>query len=141
MALDGRINVDVLFHDTDGTTSLKVVSLEDSTSYTTGKIAVVTGTCGTQATTVASIGSFLSYRNASGSQVSFSSFDRIAVSSPERVILGGVGNYGSIGMESTAGRVAVCDTQPMPGIAPASNSLNLRTTAGTASYTLVLYGT
>jgi hypothetical protein len=45
MAIDGRINVDVLFHDTDGTTSLKVVSLEDSTAYTTGKVAIVTGTC------------------------------------------------------------------------------------------------
>jgi hypothetical protein len=45
MAIDGRINVDVLFHDTDGTTSLKVVSLEDSTAYTTGQVAIVTGTC------------------------------------------------------------------------------------------------
>jgi hypothetical protein len=52
MAIDGRINVDVLFHDTDGTTSLKVVSLEDSTAYTTGQVAIVTGTCGTATVTI-----------------------------------------------------------------------------------------
>jgi hypothetical protein len=52
MAIDGRINVDVLFHDTDGTASLKVVSLEDSTAYTTGQVAIVTGTCGTTAVTI-----------------------------------------------------------------------------------------
>lgn len=140
----GRIAVDVQFVDSTTSSdekSLKTITLQDATEYTTGKVAIVTGTCGTEATTVASIGSFLPYRNASGAQVAFSSFDRIAVSSPERVILSGVGNYGSIGMESAAGRVSVCDTQPMPGIAPASNSLNVRATAGTASYTLVLYGT
>jgi hypothetical protein len=69
MAIDGRINVDVLFHDTDGTTSLKVVSLEDSTAYTTGKVAIVTGTVGTTEVSVSiSPGT---YRDASGAIVNF----------------------------------------------------------------------
>ena len=56
--------MDVLFHDTDGTTSLKVVSLEDSTAYITGKVAIVTGTCGTTNVTVATSPS--TFRDASG---------------------------------------------------------------------------
>jgi hypothetical protein len=76
MAIDGRINVDVLFHDTDGTTSLKVVSLEDSTAYTTGKVAIVTGTCGTTEVSVSiSPGT---YRDASGAIVNFTSVSRFA---------------------------------------------------------------
>lgn len=141
MAINGRINVDVLFHDTDGTASLKVVSLEGSTPYTSGKVAVVTGTCGTSAVTVASLGSALSYRDASGSQVSFSSFDRMAVTGSGGVILGGAGQYADVGLASTGGRVSVCDRPPQESIVPVSGSLNMRTKSGTASYTLVIYGT
>lgn len=65
MAIDGRINVDVLFHDTDGTASLKVVSLEGSTSHTSGKVAIVTGTCGTSQQSI----STASYRDAAGQEV------------------------------------------------------------------------
>lgn len=141
MALDGRINIDVLFHDTDGTTSLKVVSLEDSAAYTTGKVAIVTGTCGTFAATVATLGSALSYRDASGSQVSFSSFDRMAIAGSQGIILGGSGQYEDVSLASTGGRVAVCDRPPQDLIVPVSGSLTMRTKSGTASYTLVLYGT
>ena len=52
MSLEGRINVDVLFHDKDGTASLKVTSLQDSRAYTTGKVAVITGTLGTASSTI-----------------------------------------------------------------------------------------
>jgi hypothetical protein len=91
MAIDGRINVDVLFHDTDGTTSLKVVSLEDSTAYTTGKVAIVTGTVGTTEVSVSiSPGT---YRDASGAIVNFTSVSRFAfarrqaVSRPKRAMM------------------------------------------------------
>lgn len=141
MALDGRINIDVLFHDTDGTASLKVVSLEASTAYTSGKVAVVTGTCGTSAVTVATLGSALSYRDAAGSQVSFSSFDRMAIAGSQGIILGGAGQYGDVSLASTGGRVAVCDRPPQDVLVPLSGSLTMRTKSGTASYTLVIYGT
>ena len=141
MGLNGRINVDVLFHDTDGTTSLKVVSLEDSTEYTAGKVAVVTGTCGTNAVTIATLGGSLAYRDASGAQVVFSSFDRMAVNGSQGVILAGSGQYADVSLASTNGRVAVCDRPPQDVLVPVSGSLNIRTKVGTASYTLVLYGT
>lgn len=67
MSIEGRINVDCLFHDKDGTASLKVVSLQDSDSYITGQVAYWSGTCGTTAVTL-SFGP-TTYRNASGALV------------------------------------------------------------------------
>lgn len=132
MAIDGRINVDVLFHDTDGTASIKVVSLEDSTAYATGKVAIVTGTCGTTALTIATSPSV--YRNASGSLVSFSTIERVAFAATPSATVDvqqrGAGGDNSI--TSRSGQVAVVDTPAVTFV---------YTTAGTASYTLVLYGT
>lgn len=130
MAIDGRINVDVLFHDTDGTTSLKVVSLEDSTAYTSGKVAIVTGTVGTA---VASIPvSSTTYKNAAGATVSFAAVQRFAISatgSPVRV------QQDYVLVECAAGRACISDGNG------ADDDFVAYTTAGTASYTLVLYGT
>lgn len=67
MSIDGRINVDVLFHDKDGTASLKVVSLQESEAYTTGAMAYWSGTCGTTSVTLTF--SPTTYRNASGQLV------------------------------------------------------------------------
>lgn len=67
MSIDGRINVDVLFHDKDGTASLKVVSLQESQAYTTGAMAYWSGTCGTTSVTLTF--SPTTYRNASGQLV------------------------------------------------------------------------
>jgi hypothetical protein len=134
MALQGRINVDVLFHDTDGTTSLKVVSLEDSTEYTTGTVAVVSGTVGTSATAI----SLANYRDAAGQSVSFSAVNRIALTSSGsgvRYLLASVPEV--IGVVSE-GQLAVGS---VPEAFPSLSNHRLRTTAGTASYTLVIYGT
>ena len=67
MSIDGRINVDVLFHDKDGTASLKVVGLKDSDAYTNGRVAIMSGTCNTTGVTL-SFGPS-TYRNASGALV------------------------------------------------------------------------
>jgi hypothetical protein len=56
----------VLFHDKDGTASLKVVSLQDSQAYTTGKVAVITGTLGTASTQISHLDV---YRGADGEYV------------------------------------------------------------------------
>ena len=61
MSIDGRINVDALFHDRSGE-RLKVLSLASSTGYTTGKAIVVTGTSGTVGTVI----THADYRDASG---------------------------------------------------------------------------
>ena len=130
MAIDGRITVDVLFHDTDGTASLKVVSLEDSTEYTTGKVAIVTGTVGTTAVTIDPLSS-LDYTDASGESVLFASIERFAFNATS---LSRCTESGGASL-SSSGRVGVSDTVDSL-VTFAIDAIN-----GTASYTLVLYGT
>jgi hypothetical protein len=76
MSLDGRVNVDVLFHDVNGTSSIKVVTLNQSQEYPDGKVAVVTGTAGTAAVNFGSIGQ-TTYRNAAGQAVLMDSVERV----------------------------------------------------------------
>lgn len=70
MSIDGRITVDCLFHDKDGTAALKVLSLESSTPQTTGKVAIASGTVSSSEVTIALDGA-TSYRNAAGNLVIF----------------------------------------------------------------------
>ena len=124
MAIDGRITVDVLFHDTDGTASLKVASLEDSTEYTTGKVAIVTGTVGTALQFI----TYSDYRNAAG-QTQALSVQRFAFqATPAAQIINDLG-------------VVLCQSEADVSVDSWRDHVSLRTTAGTASYTLVLYGT
>lgn len=131
----GRIAVDVQFTDStasSGVQSLKTITLQDATEYTTGKVAVITGTCGTAAFTVATSPSV--YRNSAGSLVSFATIERVAFSASLNATIDvqqrSAGGDNSI--TSRDGQVAVVDT---PGVT------FIYTTAGTASYTLVIYGT
>ena len=137
MALDGRITVDALFHDTDGTASLKVVSLEDSQEYTSGKVLIVTGTCGTTALTATSVAPS-TYRDASGSIVSFTAVTRAAFSAtPAARALQEGSASDAPRLFSAGGSVAVSDMNPEEDN---QSDWFVQTTAGTASYTLVLYG-
>ena len=135
MAVNGRINVDVLFQDTDGTTSLKVVSLEDSQEYSSGKVAIVTGTCGT-ATAAISL-TPTSYKNASGDFVTFLTVSRVAMQASREVelVIGDVvcRSSGSVSVSEPPGDLLI--------LGPSEATLQPNYTAGTASYTLVLYGT
>jgi hypothetical protein len=133
MAINGRINVDVLFHDTDGTTSLKVVSLEGSTEYTSGKVAIVTGTAGTAG---ASISIPPTYRNADGSLSTITAPSRVAFSATGGNLVR-LTDANLLSLQSKSGAVSVSDMEPSDD----SLSIQVIGTAGTASYTLVLYGT
>jgi hypothetical protein len=134
MAINGRINVDVLFHDTDGTTSLKVVSLEDSTEYTTGKVAIVTGTVGTAAVVVQTQPT--TYKNAAGEFVSFSNVSRIAFAATGKRL--NCSDVNDTFIDSVDGYVATTLVS-LPGGDTLAVSPDV--TAGTGSYTLVMYGT
>ena len=135
MAIDGRINVDVLFHDTDGTTSLKVVSLEDSTAYTSGKVAIVTGTVGTAGSVVSpSLGT--GYKNAAGDEILMSGgVSRVAFSATP--FAQAFGDENSELLVSRNNRIATTEQVDTGSNQP----WIISTTSGTASYTLVLYGT
>jgi hypothetical protein len=133
MAINGRINVDVLFHDTDGTTSLKVVSLEGSTEYTTGKVAIVTGTVGT-----GTVGISIppTYRNADGSLSTLAAPSRVAFSATGGNLVQ-LSDANLLSLQSKSGAVSVSDMEPIDD----NLSIQVIGTAGTASYTLVIYGT
>lgn len=133
MALDGRINIDVLFHDTDGTSSLKVVSLEGAKSYSSGAVAVVSGTVGTSQQSITTT----SYRDAAGQQVSFSTVSRVAFQSSGEEVRYLLSSTPEVVGLVSRGDVAVGN---IPAAFPALTNHRMRTTAGTASYTLVLYG-
>jgi hypothetical protein len=76
VSIEGRIDINVLFQDKDGQ-RLKIVSLNDSKEYTTGKVAIVTGTAGTATLSLGNLKS-TTYRSASGELVSFNEIDRVA---------------------------------------------------------------
>lgn len=134
MSIEGRINVDVLFHDKDGTASLKVVSLQDSRAYTSGKVAVITGTLGTASTQITHTSAF---RGADGEYVNLSFV-----------------NYAVFRFDGTGGtfkRLAIGNAtiRSNDGIAGAScvggDDTGFFTISGnsmsTGTYTVVLYGT
>jgi hypothetical protein len=136
MAINGRINVDVLFHDTDGTTSLKVVSLEGATEYTTGKVAIVTGTVGTSVVALFTSdgqGIANAYKTASGQAVGAISVSRIALRASGNGAILEDADIGVLKLFSKSNELAVGSNQ---GGFAEIYSLN-----GTASYTVVLYGT
>jgi hypothetical protein len=139
MPINGRINVDVLFHDTDGTTSLKVVSLEGSTEYTTGKVAIVTGTAGTTAVTVRTGGPGLGYRDSSGQLVTFSDVRRVlfAWNGSAVATLRETGDNAFL-MTARAGEAASTSLPLYPGVQMEVSSGSVGVTG---TYTVVIYGT
>ena len=135
MSIEGRIAVDVSFADTatsSGVQSLKKITMVDTTSYATGKVAIVAGTCGTAAVTISTTPTV--YRDSSGSLVSFAALERVAFSAtPSATVdVQPRNSGGDNSITSRNGQISVVD-------APAVSFVY--TTAGTASYTLVLYGT
>lgn len=135
MSIEGRIAVDVSFADTatsGGVQSLKKITLVDTTAYATGKVAIVTGTCGTAAVTISTAPTV--YRDSSGALVSFAALERVAFSATPSATVDAQqrNNGGDNSITSRNGQISVVDTPAVTFV---------YTTAGTASYTLVLYGT
>ena len=153
MSIEGSINVSALFHDKDGTTTMKVVSLRSANEYTTGKVAIVTGTAGTATLTLGNIKS-TTFRNAEGELVSFGEIDRVAFrfAGAKRVCtvtsqFDG-DDYGSVALVSSGG-VAVSEVNKS-GLAQEADANYAVTIArvfqafgssDTGTYTIVIYGT
>ena len=139
MSIEGRIAIDVSFADTASSgnvQAVKKIQLVDTTAYTTGKVAIVTGTVGTAQVSIDPAPS--TYRDAEGNVVAFANEKRIAFSatapSPGTLLQDSNGTV----LRSIGGSVALCDS-----IDSDEDVLfaNVAGTAGTATYTIVLYGT
>jgi hypothetical protein len=138
--IKGRFGIDVLFTDSTvagGAKSLKTITLQHATEYDFGKVAVVTGTAGTAVSTVSVAPT--TYQNAAGDAVSFASVSRVAFQAdgPNMVACDGSGGCGidDWTIYSRAGQIAVSEA-----LETSAFSINVVGTAGTANYTLVMYG-
>lgn len=141
MSIEGRIAIDVSFADTatsSGVQSLKKISLVDTTSYTSGKVALVAGTTGTAETTIQIAPS--QYVDASGAAVSIAPVGRFVfacsraatVRFQDGPVIAAIA--GSDGNRATVAELVLGSQSPTVSVVPYFS-------AGTASYTLVLYGT
>jgi len=133
--VSGSISVNVEFRDTTtsaGVQSLKTIALRGATEYTSGKVAIVTGTAGTTQVVV-NVAPQSPYKNAAGNVVSFTSVLRFAFSatgSPATCF-----DANGPALRSSGGRVSVSDAYP------ADDGFAIAAESGTCSFTLVLYGT
>lgn len=134
MAVRGKLAVDIQFADTTAVgvvSSVKTISLQDASDYTTGKVLTVTGTAGTSAVTIPVAPS--SYKDSAGNVVSLASIVWLAFQSSgsaECSVVSGNGSCVSIGNQ-----VAISSANG------GTSGLTVSTFAGTAQFTLVVYGT
>ena len=139
MSIEGRIDINVAFQDKDGQ-RLKIVSLNDSQEYTTGKVAIVSGTVGATAVTFASSDSgdpVSTYRDASGALVSLSSISKVVIKATTQnrpLVLTDQDSGNAISVPAEEVLVYPCSISAPDGV-------TVRAFTGTASYTIVMYGT
>lgn len=134
MSIEGRIAIDIGFtdlHTADGVQSVQRIALTATDSYTTGKVAVFSGTIGTAAITIVQAPNLHTYRDASGQIVSFDVFERVAFQTSRSCEL----NDNVYGAVHSNGNLSIFDSS--------SNALELIPgyTSGTASYTVFVWGT
>ena len=137
--VSGSIAVNVEFRDSttsSGVQSLKTIALRDTTEYTTGKVAIVTGTAGT-AQTVIAVDNV--YKNAAGEQVSIGEASRILFSwsraNARRLELIDFDDFAFCTLASRNSEVASCSATAISQLRLSASSQN------TGTYTIVLYGT
>jgi len=140
MSVKGRFGIDVQFTDStteSGVQSLKSLTLSHASEYDGDKVAILSGTCGTATVTIPL--SPTTYRNAAGTLVSFASVSRVAFSATgaKLVALDGIGGCGvnDWTIYSRANQIAVSEA-----VETSQFTVNVFDTAGTAAFTLILYG-
>ena len=136
MSIEGRIAVDVGFSEStsaSGVQSLKRIALTSTDSYSSGKVAVISGTASTQVTTIPVNPS--TFRDASGSLVAFtSSVSRVAFKSSGPASVS----------DASSGSIVLCDGNSVSVFSLTGNGgddLQIQSASGTVSYTIVIYGT
>ena len=130
MTIAGRLSVDALVHDTTGSTALKALSLESSESVTSGKVAIVTGTCGTSAVSISVAPSV--YVDSAGSAVTFGTVTRVVLQGTAAL------KFTSSSVTAYSGTTQ-CAAFALSGHTTAA--VNVAAVTGTATYTIMLVGT
>ena len=134
MTLEGRIAVDVSFSDSTssaGVQALKRLSLTSTDAYSSGKVAVLTGTVGTAAVTLTM--NPTTYKDSSGAAVAFTVISRMAFKSSGPATVFDASTDANIPSDGNA--VAVWSPQGNQG-----DDVQVQGVGGTCTYTLVIYG-
>lgn len=140
MSVDGFISSSAIFHDKDGTTTLKVVSLASADSYSSGKVAIASGTCGTSVATV----DFSQYKKPDGTDfdvIDVSTVLRLAFTSDNPAKMTTAGNIAAMTVGSNANEVSVVTNPGFFGLTPATPPVvQVAAISGTANYSVILLG-
>ena len=134
MAVSGTINVSLSFLDSSSSTGVeaeKKVSLSSAHTYTTGVVAIVTGTVGTAVQTIDL--SSLGYRNAAGELVTISEIDHAGFRSDNEAYVHFIDV--DVRLHSTDNYLATSC------IHNTDDTVQVFTTAATATYSLLMHGT
>lgn len=130
MSIEGRIAIDIGFTDTHTASSVQNaqrIAFTSTDSYSSGKVAVLSGTLGTAAVAIALQPT--TFRDASGSLVSFNNVSRVAGQTSRPCKFDDI--FGSSVRNQTLCLFGGGDELTItPGY-----------TSGTATYTVILYGT
>lgn len=133
MSINGRVNVDIVFHDQDtATNSIKIVELEATEPMTTGKVAILSGVAGTSHITIQHNNT--GYYDSAGNEVGFSQIQRMAIKASRQMSL-------EDNQENT--RICSCDNHMAYSQVSSTGNMKIipHYTSGTASYTVFLWGT
>jgi hypothetical protein len=131
MSVEGRISVDVVFHDTDGTNAINVLTLQSSTQYTTGNVAVITRTVSSGTITL----DWADYRDAQGQPVSIGNPTRLSFKHSGLCTVTQTDDNGDreLRFVSLLGEPIVVPVNP-------SYSIQVQTVGGSATLTAIVYG-
>jgi hypothetical protein len=140
VSIEGRISVDVVFHDTDGTNAINVLTLKSYGEYPSGKVASFSGTADENGFALPLSPS--TYRDASGQLVSFAAISKAVVKSESGELLFTRWDSEVLSELETvlgAGDIVILDLfgiDPGGGYGPSVSGRN-----AAAGYTILIYGT
>jgi hypothetical protein len=137
MTIEGRIAVDIGYTDiytAASVQSVQRITLSGAETYSSGAVAIIAGTVGTAITTINPYGA-TGYKNAAGTEVTFSSLHYLAINGAD------VQAKAYDAANATDAVVVYSDGQPAVSVIPVNIAeLRLKAFNGTSAYTLVLYG-
>ena len=128
MTIEGRISVDALFHDKDGTSAVNVLSLGSSVAYESGSVAMIAGACGEVPVSI-DLGQ-TNYRDASGNIVALSAY---------RVAFKASGNGGQLYQANGSVRIISSGEQVSTSEIDEQEFLYVSALSGTTAYSVLVY--
>jgi len=131
MTIEGRIGIDVLFHDKDGTNAVNVLSLDDSTQYAAGKAAMISRTVTSGTISL----DWSTWRDSQGNATSIGNPTRLAFRHSGYGIVTQTGDNGEreTRFVSTPNEAVVIPVNP-------ALSIEVQTLGGPATLTAIIYG-